>query len=202
MSGKRILILFAHPAFQRSRANRWLVDVAQNMEGMTFRDLYELYPDFNIDVAYEQQLLLSHDVIVFHHPFYWYSCPALLKEWQDLVLMYGFAYGEGGTALQNKWLLTAITTGGHREAYLPQGHNRFEIIDLLRPFEQTAHLCGMVYLPPFVVHNAHQHSDAEWHIYMAHYQAVLMGLRDGKWQQRDFSEMVYLNDGVEGNPHA
>ena len=66
MSEKKVLILFAHPAFQKSRANRHLVDAVQNLDGVTFRDLYELYPDFNIQVAKEQQLLLDHDVIVFH----------------------------------------------------------------------------------------------------------------------------------------
>ena len=63
------------------------------MEGVRLHDLYEAYPDFLIDVEAEQALLLEHDVIVFQHPVYWYSSPAILKEWQDLVLEHGFAYG-------------------------------------------------------------------------------------------------------------
>src|SRR6185369_10018305 len=93
----RVLVLFAHPAFQKSRVHRHLVPAARQVEGITFHDLYEAYPDFQLDVPHEQQLLLAHDVIVFQHPFYWYSCPALLKEWLDLVLEYGFAYGPNGT---------------------------------------------------------------------------------------------------------
>ena len=116
-----ILILFAHLAYQRSRANRHLVESVRALEGVTFHDLYEVYPDFIIDVEHEKQLLVDHDVIVFQHPFYWYSCPALMKEWQDLVLEYGFAYGEGGTALRGKWLMSALTTGGSRDAYRHSG---------------------------------------------------------------------------------
>ena len=87
---------------------------------MTIHDLYEVYPTLSIDVKREQALLLEHDVIVFQHPFYWYSCPAILKEWQDLVLEHGWAYGVGGTQLRGKITLNAITTGGPAHAYRPR----------------------------------------------------------------------------------
>src|SRR6188508_1129168 len=109
---RRVLVLFAHPVLERSRVNRRLADAIRGLEGVTFRDLYELYPNFSIDVQAEQEQLLAHDVIVFQHPFYWYSCPAIVKEWQDLVLEHGWAYGVGGTQLRGKIWLNAITTGG------------------------------------------------------------------------------------------
>lgn len=150
----RILVLFAHPALEKSRVNRHLMRAADEIPGVTFHDLYEEYPDFQIDVAREQELLLSHDLIVMQHPFYWYSGPALLKEWMDLVLEHGFAYGHEGTALRGKAMMNAVTTGGPREAYDHQGYNRFTMRELLSPFDQTAHLCGMRYLAPFVVHRS------------------------------------------------
>ncbi len=90
---RRILVLFAHPALERSEANRPLAEAAQRLDGVTLVDLYAEYPDFGIDVDREQTRLREHDVIIFMYPLYWYSTPALLKEWQDLVLEYGFAYG-------------------------------------------------------------------------------------------------------------
>ena len=156
----RILILFAHPALQKSRINRPLLEAVQGADGITVRDLYEAYPNFLIDVAREQELLVAHDIVVFQHPFYWYSVPAILKEWQDLVLEYGFAYGAEGTALHGKRLLSAITTGGSEKAYQPEGINRFRVAELLLPIAQTAHLCGMTYLPPFVVHGTHRLREA------------------------------------------
>lgn len=156
-----ILHLFAHPAAHRSRVNRPLVDAVKDLDGVHHVDLYGRYPDFDIDVAAEQEALVAAELVVFHHPFFWYSSPALLKEWQDLVLEHGFAYGTGGDALHGKSLLTVVTTGGVEEAYCPQGHNHYTMQEFLRPFEQTADLCGMAYLPPFVVHGTHRFTGHE-----------------------------------------
>ena len=147
----RVLVLFAHPALQKSRINIRLAAAARTVAGVTFHDLYEAYPDIHVDVGREQALLRAHDVIVFQHPFYWYSSPALLKEWLDLVLEYGFAYGPGGDALRGKSLVSALTTGGPAHAYARTGYNHFTMAELLAPFEQTARLCGMKWLQPFVV---------------------------------------------------
>jgi glutathione-regulated potassium-efflux system ancillary protein KefG len=151
---RRILILFAHPALEKSRVNRILIEGLDAMEGVTFHDLYETYPDFDIDVKREQQLLTDHDMVVFHHPFYWYSTPAIVKEWLDLVLEHGWAYGSRGNALKDKWMMNVTTTGGQEKAYCEIGSNRFTVRQLLAPLEQTAFLCKMQYLPPFVVHGA------------------------------------------------
>ena len=86
---------------------------------------------------------------IFQHPFYWYSSPALVKEWIDLVLEHGFAYGQSGRALEGKIMMNAITTGGPDEAYQKGGYNRFTIREFLAPFDQTARLCQMRYLAPF-----------------------------------------------------
>ena len=149
---RRVLILFAHPVLERSRVNRRLLDAVSALDGVTVRDLYELYPMLDIDVKAEQAALLAHDVIVFQHPFYWYSCPAILKEWQDLVLEHGWAYGKEGTRLRGKITLNAISTGGPEAAYRQGGYNRFTVRELLSPWDQTAHLCGMRFLAPFAVH--------------------------------------------------
>lgn len=151
-ASRAILLLFAHPAYERSRANRRLLTEASALDGLTVHDLYEAYPDFGIDVEREQRLLAEHDVIVMQHPFYWYSTPALIKEWFDLVLQHGWAYGREGNALAGKRFLTATTAGGGAEAYGPDGPNRFTVRELLAPIEQTARLCGMEYLEPFIVH--------------------------------------------------
>jgi glutathione-regulated potassium-efflux system ancillary protein KefG len=176
----RVLILFAHPALEKSRVNRRMAGAVRDLEGVTFNDLYEAYPDFDIDVAREQELLLEHDLIVLHHPFYWYSTPAILKEWQDLVLEHGWAYGSEGTALHGKAMLNVMTAGGSAEAYCAEGHNSYTIPEFLRPIEQTARLCGMEYLPPFVVHGTHSLGDAEIRAHAKEYRRAIEALRDGK----------------------
>ncbi len=176
---RRILLLFAHPALQRSRVNRVLARAARGTGGVTFHDLYEAYPDFAIDVPREQSLLRDHDVIVFHHPMFWYSVPALLKEWQDLVLEHGWAYGREGTALRGKTAMTAVTTGGPASAYTPDGHGR-SVRGFLAPVEQTARLCGMRYLAPFVVHGTHAMTAEEMAAHAADYVRLLSALRDAR----------------------
>jgi glutathione-regulated potassium-efflux system ancillary protein KefG len=174
----RVLVLFCHPQAHRSRINRALLDAVTGLEGVTTHDLYERYPDAAIEVAEEQDLLLKHHTIVLQHPFYWYSTPPLLKEWLDVVLQWGWAYGKGGTHLRGKRLLQAITTGGPPDAYHPEGHNRFTIKELLAPMNQTAWLCGMAYEEPFVVHGTHRLSPSDLERAAASYRERILSLRE------------------------
>ena len=152
---KRILILFAHPALEKSRINRRLATAVESLAGVTFHDLYEAYPDFDVDVRGEQELLIEHDLVVLQHPLFWYSLPPLLKQWIDLVLEHGWAYGSEGKALVGKHVLSAISTGGREEADQEGGHSRFTMRQFLAPVQQTFALCGMRYLSPFCIHGAH-----------------------------------------------
>ncbi len=196
-NARRVLILFAHPALQKSRVNRHLIAAAREIEGVTLHDLYEEYPDLHIDVDREQQLLLEHDIIVWQHPFYWYSSPALLKEWQDLVLEVGFAYGENGTALRGKKVLTAITTGGPADSYHADGFNRFTVRQLLAPFEQTVRLCEMEYLPPFVIQGTHHLSPEEISAHCKLYRRAIEALRDDVLDSAGLAEHAFLNPLLE-----
>ena len=112
----RVLVVFAHPALQTSRVQRRLIARASRVEGVTVRDLYELYPDYDVVVDDEQAAMEAHDVIVWQHPFYWYSVPPLLKQWFDLVLEHGWAYGSAGKALHGKTVISAISAGGPRQS--------------------------------------------------------------------------------------
>lgn len=179
MSGT-VLIIYAHPAHQTSRVNRRMMESARDLDGVTVRDLYELYPDFHIKLKIEQALLASHTHIVFQHPFFWYSCPSLLKEYIDLTLSYGWAYGPQGTALNGKTLLSAITTGGGAEAYKRTGHNFYTVNELLQPFDQTARLCGMTYLEPFILNGSLQVNDQAINAHCERYCQKIIDLRNGE----------------------
>ena len=175
-----ILILFAHPALQKSRVNRRLIRYVRDIDGVAFNDLYEEYPDFNINVAREQELLIKNDIVVFHHPIFWFSMPAILKEWLDLVLEHGWAYGKDGKALMGKKLLSVISTGGRESLFRKEGYNRHTIREFLHPIKQTAYVCGMDYLPPFVVHGTHMMTEQEIEDHGEDYRKIITALRDGK----------------------
>lgn len=156
---KEILFILAHPHLSQSRLNRAMVDAAQCVPGVRIHDLYREYPDFKIDVRREQALLTQHDIVVFQFPFYWYSSPSLLKEWQDVVLEWGFAYGREGLALKGKRTFCSVTTGGPEFAYQAGARNNFTMTEFLRPFQQTFQVCHMIYEHPYLVQGSHQLSE-------------------------------------------
>ncbi|HZE90864.1 MAG TPA: NAD(P)H-dependent oxidoreductase [Rhizobacter sp.] len=156
-----VLVLTAHPHLEHSRVNRALMQAAAAVDRVEVRDLYALYPDYLIDVAAEQDALLKAQLIVWQHPLHWYHMPPLMKLWVDEVLAFGWSYGPEGHALRGKdlWLITS--TGGTEDSYRPDAYNRYHFDAFMPPYEQTATLCGMRFLPPMVLHGAHHVSEAE-----------------------------------------
>ncbi|MFO1013254.1 MAG: NAD(P)H-dependent oxidoreductase [Caulobacteraceae bacterium] len=149
-----VLLLLAHPALDRSRANRAMIQAAETVAGVTVRDLYEIYPTYLVDVDDEQALLKAHKVVALQFPLYWYSTPALMKEWIDNVLRHGFAYGRGGDALKGKTFFVACSSGSPDTDYQPGGSHHYSMEEFLRPLERTAALCGMHWAPPFILHES------------------------------------------------
>ncbi|OEE37581.1 glutathione-regulated potassium-efflux system ancillary protein KefG [Vibrio genomosp. F10 str. ZF-129] len=156
----KVLVIYAHPEPNNSIANQVMLKKIESLEHVTIRDLYAHYPDFFIDVAFEHQLLLEHDVIVFQHPLYMYSCPSLLKEWFDRVLSKGFAFGDT-CQLENKIWRNVITTGGNAEAFCEKGYNKYPLEQILQPFELMASLCRMTWVEPLVLYWSRNVTDAE-----------------------------------------
>jgi len=156
-----IYVLAAHPHWRDSRVNRQLLAAARAVPGVEVNDLYGSYPDFSIDVEAEQARLAKASLVVLLHPIQWYSAPPLQKLWFDDVLSYGWAYGRGGAALQGKDCWLVATTGGPEASYHPQSYNRYFFDAFLPPYEQTAALCGMRFLPPLVFHGARSAGDDE-----------------------------------------
>ena len=195
----RVLILFAHPAFHKSMVNKVLVDGLSEMEGITFHDLYQEYPEMDIDVKREQALLEEHDCVIFHFPLFWYSTPAILKEWQDLVLEHGWAYGSKGVALKDKLFICTITSGGPRRAYQGGSMHRHTIKELLAPLRQTASLCKMKAMPPFVVHGTHAIETDEILDHKINLKLMLEKLVSNEIDETEVLNFDYMNDYLTKN---
>lgn len=193
----KILILFAHPRFEQSRINRALVDHVPSEDGITFHDLYEHYTDFNIDVEREKQLLRDHNIIVWQHPMYWYSAPPLMKQWIDTVLEFKWAYGPGGEALAGKYVFNVFTSGGPKEAYSATGRNRYTVAEFFRPFEQTARLCKMHYLPAYGQQGSHLLSFDDLMHAGADYGRLLHELLHFPLNAEAFANFASMNDWLE-----
>ena len=160
-----VLVIVAHPELDQSRANRRLLQAARALQResppgrLAVRDLYALYPDYLIDIGVEQAALAAARLVVWQQPIHWYGMPPLLKLWLDDVLAFGWAYGPGGTALRGKDLWLVASTGGPEDSYRPESYNRYFFDAFMPPYEQTAALCGMRFLPPLLLHGAHKAND-------------------------------------------
>ncbi|MEP2784043.1 MAG: NAD(P)H-dependent oxidoreductase [Pseudoruegeria sp.] len=173
-----VIVYYAHPGHRHSHANRAMQREAQKVTGITMVDLYADYPRFEIDPDKEQQRLLDHDIIVFQFPLFWYSTPSLLKEWQDLVLEHGFAFGHGGDKLVGKSLMLAVTAAGPKDAYTPDGYQNHQMREFLVPMEQTATLCKMHFLPPYVLYGSLRVESDGFLSHAKGFAQVLAALRD------------------------
>jgi glutathione-regulated potassium-efflux system ancillary protein KefF len=195
-TGAEILVIVAHPELEQSRANRRLLQAARALQQkvpasrLVVRDLYALYPDYLIDIGVEQAALAAAKLVVWQHPIRWYSMPPLLKLWLDDVLTFGWAYGPDGTALRGKDLWLVASTGGPEDSYRPDSYNRYFFDAFLPPYEQTAALCGMRFLPPLILHGAHKASEAEL---AAHADSYVQRLAD----YPDWPEIEMVEDCVE-----
>ena len=191
--GPDVVVITAHPQMEHSRINRRMMHAARRLPAsedspsIVVRDLYSLYPDYLIDVASEQALLAGAKLIVWQHPIHWYSMPPMMKLWLDEVLAFGWAYGPGGTALRGKDLWLVATTGGPEASYHPASYNRYFFDAFLPPYEQTANLCGLRFLPPLMLHGAHRADEAAIEAHLEIYAQRLASYP--RWPELD--ELLY-----------
>lgn len=183
---RSILVLYAHPRPERSVANRRLKRVAEGISSVTVADLYAEYPTYDIDVKREQARLEAHDVLIFQHPVYWFSAPALVKEWVDRVVTFNWALGER-EAMKGKIYLHAVTTAASHGVFAKDVTGRAALRAQFHPFEAMAGLCGMRYLPPFSLFRevADEGRAERLDIHAAAYAKLLRELRD---ERLDFAQ--------------
>lgn len=193
----KILVLFGHPAFEKSQVNKRLIEGIRDIPNVTFHDLYETYPELDIDIDAEQALLKEHDCIVFQHPLYWYSSPAIFKEWQDLVLEHGWAYGSHGKELEGKLFFSAITVGAPRSSYTKRGAQGYSIPQFLLPFFRMAELCKMHALPPFAVHSTLIVSAERCSLISQQYHQFLHLLAQDNVDFKALEGYEYINDYLD-----
>ncbi|GGH16806.1 NAD(P)H oxidoreductase [Sphingobacterium alkalisoli] len=191
---KKILVLMFHPRLESSIVNVFLQQELINHPSLKIKDMYELYPDFNIDIKREQQDLLEADLIIMQHPFFWYAAPPLVKQWIDLVLEHNWAYGRTGDKLAGKKILHIISSGGTFEAYHSAGKNQYTYLELLRPFELTYKLCQMQQLPPYIIPGANKLSTSALENHSRQINTLIASLIEHDLNFTIPEHTEYLND--------
>ncbi|MDQ1095271.1 MULTISPECIES: NAD(P)H-dependent oxidoreductase [Chryseobacterium] len=147
------LLILGHPDIEKSLANRTIIEELKSSHpALEIRNLSMLYPDYNINAVAEQEALLRHDVVIFQYPLYWYSMPAILKHWFDVVFEYQFAYGSQGDKLKDKYFIPSFTVGAPEREYNAVGEHHFRVHEFCKNLEQTAYYTGMKYVDPIYFH--------------------------------------------------
>jgi len=148
---KKILALSVHPNLsgnftngdiKKSFASNIILDELESHSEITIHKLGEEYPDYNIDVKREQDLLANHNHILLIGPIYWYSLPAIAKQWLDEVLLYGWAYGSEGKALASNTIQLVLTSGSALSEY-SQDDIGNTIDELFIAYQRSFEYCGM-----------------------------------------------------------
>ncbi|TWR31490.1 NAD(P)H-dependent oxidoreductase [Mucilaginibacter pallidiroseus] len=147
----KTLIIVTHPNLETSVINkRWVEELQKYPDQYYIHNLHGTYPDGKIDVQREQALIEQYEKIVFQFPFYWFSCPGLLKTWFDDILTHGWAYGsQSGYKMGGKIITLAITAGVDEEEYTVDGRYRYTVNELIRPFKLSFEYIKADYRPFF-----------------------------------------------------
>lgn len=139
----KTLIVLAHPEYEDSNTQQFLIASTKNLKDVSIRYLDEE----KIDKREEKELLKEADRIIFQFPMYWYSAPFLLKRWLDEVFDDSLIVN----GLKNKELGLVVTMGLSQEDFAAGRSEKFTLSEIFRPFEALANKCQMTYLPIFPV---------------------------------------------------
>ncbi|WP_220728397.1 NAD(P)H-dependent oxidoreductase [Apilactobacillus xinyiensis] len=147
----KTLVIIAHPKYDNSMTQGFLKSCQKDIDSVDWLVLNREYPSYNFDVIKEQERLSKYERIVFQFPLYWYSAPAILKQYEDDVLTRSFTYKTEDGVLNGKEL-GIVTTLGEPIYHYHDGHNEaFTIDELMKPYHALAHKAGMKFLPIFSI---------------------------------------------------
>ena len=139
---KKTLVIFAHPYFEYSTSSRELIKAYTNYNEVTFKDLYEEYPDFHIATFKERKRIRDYERLVFHFPLIWFGLPPLLKLWIDEVFDMSWK-AESDHPLINKDAIIIVTMGAAEENYRSDGLYHTSIEDLMKPLTLSLEVNGI-----------------------------------------------------------
>ena len=152
----KTLVVVSHPYPDQSNAIKALQQLAENTPDVTVRNLESLYGNRQdaFDVAAEQKAVDAADRIVFLFPIHWFNLTPMLKAYLNAVWSYGWAFGPGGTALQDKEMLVVVTAGASEHTYSAGGMIRSSMDEVLTPMKASAYYVGMKYASPLAFYDA------------------------------------------------
>lgn len=142
----KITVIAAHPAPQKSLANRLVLErFSELLPKAEIVSLAASYPDWYFDVEKEQQRLVAAGTLIFEFPVWWYAAPWTLLKYISDVFSYGFVYGTA-FALEKKKAILSLTCGGGERSYTRDGLYHCTIDEIMLPLYATLRYCRLDFL--------------------------------------------------------
>lgn len=153
---EKTIVLFAHPFLEHSVFNAQVIELYKTDAQVTFRDLYEDYPDFHIAAFRERKRIKGYSKIIFHFPLIWLNIPPLLSLWMSEVLDMRWLSRLNESPLKDKRALIVVSTGGSDMAFSSQGVYGSSVDDFLKPLTKSLELTGVSIEGIVTTHTAKQ----------------------------------------------
>ena len=182
----KTVVIVGHPEAEKSGTQAFLKAAAAGV-GV---DWHQLERPF--DLASERKRLWQADRIVLEFPLYWYSVPAILKEWED-ALFDRHLLGPDGDRLAGKELGVVVNTGQPLADFTAGGKQSFTLSEYLRPIEGLAKACQMKYMAPLAIGQFAYQSDDEKQALLVRYQQYLTLERPGRFSD----QVAWLGERLE-----
>lgn len=170
---KKTLVLFAHPYFEHSTTNVRLIECYEGIENITFRDLYEDYPDFHIQPFKERKRIVDFDRIIFHFPLIWFGLPPLLKLWIDEVFDMRWITEDGLNILSGKDAIIVTSVGGRHSSYTSLGKYGVSVETLLAGLRVSLNVNKIKLKKVQVIYNADDLSESQLDGYVTELSKIL-----------------------------
>lgn len=167
------MVLFAHPYFEHSTTNVRMIECYEGIENITFRDLYEDYPDFHIQPFKERKRIVDFDRIIFHFPLIWFGLPPLLKLWIDEVFDIRWITEDGLNILSGKDAIIVTSVGGRHSSYTSLGKYGVSVETLLAGLRVSLNVNKIKLKKVQVIYNADDLSESQLDGYVTELSKIL-----------------------------
>ncbi|WP_261807049.1 NAD(P)H-dependent oxidoreductase [Lapidilactobacillus luobeiensis] len=186
----RTLILVAHPEVANSPTQQFLKASLPGSAELMWHDLSaSVGPDGRFQREAELALVRNAERLVLQFPFYWYSAPFILKQWQEQTFT---GEVEQYHDLAGKELVVVLSLGQAETTYQAGASERFSLSELLRPYQAFAEKLGWRYLPPLVIGQFSYLAEAEKQQLLIQYQQLLTLPQPASFSERGIWLAQYL----------
>ena len=169
----KTLLVVGHPRLGESTTQQFLKAAAGECSNVTWHEL-----QLPFEVTQEQALIQQHDRIIVQFPLYWYSAPAVVRQWFDEVWRMPLTTGNY-RLLRGKQLGVVVTAGAARNEFQAGGKQGATMDEVLRPYQMTARVTEMEYLPALPIYQFNYLSEqAKQELYIT-YQSYISNPEHG-----------------------